>query len=364
MRILITVTNDLSYDRRMQRIALALCEQGHEVLMVGRVLPDSLPLRPWPWQEWRLRCWFRRGPFFYLEYNARLFVSLLREPFDALYTVDLDSMPGGLAAAWLRRKRRVFDAHEYFTETPEVCARPLVKTIWGAVARLGIPQYHAAITVGPALARIFEEKYGRPFVVIRNMPPAQNLSSPSRPRPLPGALLYQGALNEGRGIETLITAMAFLPDCTLTLVGEGDLSQSLRRMAAASPAAARIRFVGYVTPDRLAEQTAEAWLGLNLLERRGESYYYSLANKFFDFVQARVPVLTMSFPEYAALNRQHEVAVLLDRLEPFAVATVIRDLMNDPPRYARLCEACGRAGSEWVWEREREALRGIFQTTS
>ncbi|MFN4079282.1 MAG: glycosyltransferase [Saprospiraceae bacterium] len=361
MRIVITVTNDLSYDRRMQRIAGVLSRQGHQVLMLGRHLPDSPRLYPRPWAERRMRCFFRRGPLFYLEYNARLLALLLGEPFDALYTVDLDTMPGGLAAAWLRRKRRVFDAHEYFTETPEVTGRPVVKAIWGAVARLGIPLYHSAITVGPALARIFEEKYGRPFTVVRNMP----LALPRPPaRPHPGALLYQGALNEGRGLETMIAAMAYLPDCTLTLVGEGDLSDSLRRMAAAHPAAARIRFVGCATPDRLADWTAQAWLGLNLLEHRGESYYYSLANKFFDFVQAGTPVLTMNFPEYAALNRQHEVAILLDRLDPEAVSQAIRGLLDDPQRYARLCAACEVARREWVWEREAEALYGIFPADS
>ena len=363
MRIVITVTNDLSYDRRMQRIAGVLCRQGHQVLMLGRRLPESPPLRPHPWAERRMRCFFRRGALFYLEYNARLLALLLCEPFDALYTVDLDTMPGGLAAAWLRRKRRVFDAHEYFTETPEVTGRPVVKAIWGVVARLGIPLYHANITVGPALARIFEEKYGRPFVVVRNMPLALP-PAPARPRPLPGALLYQGALNEGRGLEAMITAMAYLPDCTLTLVGEGDLSDSLRRMAAAHPAAARIHFAGYATPDRLSDWTARAWLGLNLLEHRGESYYYSLANKFFDFVQAGTPVLTMNFPEDAALNRQYEVAILLDCLDPESVSQAIRSLLDDPRRYARLCAACEVACKEWVWEREAEALCGIFPLDS
>lgn len=77
-------------------------------------------------------------------------------------------------------------------------------------------------------------------------------------------------------------------------------------------------------------------------------------------MQAGTPVLTMNFPEYAALNRQHEVAILLDRLDPESVSQAIRSLLDDPQRYARLCAACELARKEWVWEREAEALCGIF----
>jgi hypothetical protein len=41
-----------------------------------------------------------------------------------------------------------------------------------------------------------------------------------------------------------------------------------------------------------------------------------LANKFFDYIQAGIPQVTMNFPEYAAINREYEVAVLIDDLEP------------------------------------------------
>ena len=45
-------------------------------------------------------------------------------------------------------------------------------------------------------------------------------------------LLYTGALNEGRGIETALAAMRRLDGVHLWLAGEGDLSEPLRRLAA------------------------------------------------------------------------------------------------------------------------------------
>ena len=43
-RIYFTVTNDLSYDQRMNRICSSLANAGYAVILVGRKLPGSIPL--------------------------------------------------------------------------------------------------------------------------------------------------------------------------------------------------------------------------------------------------------------------------------------------------------------------------------
>jgi glycosyltransferase involved in cell wall biosynthesis len=107
--------------------------------------------------------------------------------------------------------------------------------------------------------------------------------------------------------------------------------------------------------------TNQAWLGLNLLENKGLSYYYSLANKFFDCVQAGVPLLTMDFPEYRALNQVHRVAVLLERAEPGAIAEAISVLLNNPERYDALKAQCAEAAGIWNWEQEKPVLLAVWK---
>ena len=361
--LLFTVTNDLSYDQRMHRICGTLAAHGYSVTLVGRTLPHSIALEDRPFRQVRLRCRFRKGFLFYAEYNLRLFLFLMKTPCDAVCSIDLDTLPAGCLATLLRRKRRVFDAHEYFTQVPEVVGRPAVQFFWEMVARLCLPFYRHAYTVGPGLAKIFEEKYEVQFEVVRNVP-ASSQRSPVPPPHLPHSgvgLLYQGALNAGRGIETLLEAMQTLDNVQLWLAGEGDLSEELRRQADALGVAHKVTFLGYVKPDNLKALTAQAWLGLNLLENRGLSYYYSLANKFFDCVQAEVPVLTMNFPEYRALNAEHEVAVLLDELSPETVAAAVRHLLDDPATYQRLQTNCRAARAVWNWEREQEVLLKVWK---
>jgi glycosyltransferase involved in cell wall biosynthesis len=380
MTIIFSVTNDLTYDQRMHRICGSLAANGHAVTLVGRALSESIPLGNKAFGQKRLRCFFRKGFAFYAEFNLRLFFFLLFAKYDAVCSIDLDTLSAGCFASLLRGKKRVFDAHEYFTEVPEVVGRPFVKSFWEMVARICLPFYRHAYTVGPALAKIFEEKYNLKFGVVRNVasappsPPIRGgVASPPAPllverRVLPpplwggwGGLFYMGALNEGRGIETMLEAMQLLDDVHLHLAGEGDLSENLRRLAADLGVENKVTFLGYVPPSELQKLAAQAWLGLNLFENRGLSYYYSLANKFFGSVRAGVPVLTMNFPEYRALNAQHEVAILLDELTPRAMAAAVKNLLVNKDLYARLQKNCVAAREDWNWEKEEKVLLEIWR---
>lgn len=373
MKIICTVTNDLTYDRRMHRISKALAEEGHEVTLVGRRLPTSKPLGQQPFRQHRLRCFFQKGKLFYLEYNLRLTLWLFTRRYDATYSVDLDTLLPGLILKRLRRKRLVYDAHEYFTEVPEVVHRPITQWIWEQLARYAIPRTDVAFTVSPSLALVLSERYGRPFGVVRNLPPQQghfptlqeqaevrkryHLPQPQREQ---FVLLYQGALNEGRGLEATLDALAQCPHCVLWLAGEGDLSAAIRRKAQELALMDRVHFLGYVQPTDLPYLTPQAQLGVNLLAHKGLSYYYSLANKTFDYIQAEVPALHSNFPEYQALLAEHPVGVLVDGLSANAVAAAIQSLQTDAQRYAQLVAACRTAKTQLHWEAERLHLLDLI----
>lgn len=347
-RLVFPVTNDLSFDQRMQRVAGTLTEAGYAVTLVGFEKRWSVPLRPRPWREVRLRLPFRRGKAFYAVYNAALFAHLLRGPYDAVGAVDLDTLPAAWAAARLRGWPLAHDAHEYFTELPEVVDRPSVRAAWTRLAGWLYPAVRHHSTVSRGIAGALAERYGIAPAVFPNFPVLRPELRPAE-HPVPGHVLYQGTLNEGRGLEAAIRATR-LVDATLDLAGEGDLSEDLRRLAAAEGRDGAVRFLGYLEPDALREHTRHAWLGLNLLEARGQSYWLSLSNKFFDYVHAGLPQVAMAFPEYARFNAEHEVAVLLEEATPRAVAEAIAGLRADPARWARLRANCLRARRAWNWQ--------------
>lgn len=356
--ILCTVTNDLTYDQRMIRICTSLSAAGYGVQLIGRKRPNSKPLKDQPFEQHRLRCWFEQGKLFYLEYNIRLAFYLLTAKFDLICSVDLDTILPGLLASKIRRKPCIYDAHEYFTETPEVVRRPAIKRFWEMVAGLAIPRVNAAYTVGTELAEIFSNRYGKPFGVVRNVPFRQSEIA----RPLqPPIILYQGALNEGRGLEQTIYAMQQIEGAELWLAGEGDLSAALRQLTESLGLQRKVKFLGYLQPEDLRKVTLQATIGLNLLENLGLSYYYSLANKAFDYIQAGVPSIHMQFPEYQKLNEIHHTFILIDNLVPSAIAIAIQNLLQDKTLYQKLHANCLEARTQLTWEQEAAKLLDIYK---
>lgn len=359
-RIICTVINDLTYDQRMIRICTSLANAGYEVLLVGRKLPKSKPFIAQAFQQKRLNCLFNKGKLFYIEYNIRLFFFLLFARFDIICSIDLDTLLAGFGASRLKRAICVYDAHEYFTETPEVVHRPKVKRVWEWVAKSCIPRLKYAYTVCESLSEIFESRYGTRFEVIRNVPFRAVETAPKTPIKEPKILLYQGALNAGRGIEQMLYAMQGIEGAELWLAGEGDLSQFLRALKADLQLGDKVKFLGYVLPADLKNYTAQAYIGLNLLENLGLNYYYSLANKCFDYIQADVPAIHMDFPEYQKIMKQHQVGLLIPNLEVDNLRAAILTLLENETLYQQLKRNCKAAKEVYIWEKEAAKLLAFY----
>jgi len=358
-QIILTVTNDLNYDQRMIRICTSLSNAGYNVLLVGRIRSFSKPLVSRPFDQLRLNCFFNQGKLFYIEYNIRLLFFLFFRSFDIISAVDLDTLAPAYICAKIRRKICVYDAHEYFSEVPEVVNRPSVKRVWEALAQWLIPKIQHCYTVGQSLADELSARYQNTFAVIRNLPwrseiPATK-SSPNRP-----ILLYQGVLNDGRGLEAAIGALQQLKAVELWLAGEGDLSAELRTLAKESGVADRVQFLGYLTPEALKDLTPQATIGLNLLENKGLNYYYSLANKAFDYIQAGLPAIHMDFPEYRLLNEEYQIGKLIKDLKPESLQAAIEELLDNPQEYEKIRQNCRLAAQELTWEQEEKKLLQIY----
>ena len=197
-RIVLAVTNDLTFDQRMQKICRTLVAHHYEVELVGRALATSVPIAQEHYKQTRLSCWFTKGKLFYVEYNIRLFLYLLFTPAEAICAVDLDTIVPVVLAAKLKGSKIVYDAHEYFTEVPEVVRRPTIKKIWLWVERKFVPHAHLAYTVSPAIAGLFTEKFGKDFHVIMNVPEIKNQEQGAKNREEntktrdTNTILYQG----------------------------------------------------------------------------------------------------------------------------------------------------------------------------
>ncbi len=325
------------------------------VRLIGRKNKRSPILSKYTFDAQEISCFFRKGKFFYLEFNFRLFWRLLFTKADIFGAVDLDTILPVLSAAWLKRKKTTYDAHEYFTEVPEVYERPVTKKIWKWVERFALPKIDAHYTVTESISGLFKEEYNLNFSVIRNVSPFKKNRSVAAGKKF---ILYQGALNTGRGLEQLIEAMASL-DLELKIAGRGDVEKELYALVEKPELRHKVTFLGFLNPDQLDEIASQAFLGYNLLENHGKSYFYSLANKTFDYMQAGLPVLCCPFPEYQALEKEHRF-IYFTELTVSDIISSVNFLLNNPGDYNLLKKSALDAKLLLNWEMEQVKLTRVY----
>jgi glycosyltransferase involved in cell wall biosynthesis len=358
MKIFCAVTNDLSYDQRMIRICTSLAGAGHEVVLVGRRLKNSVPLIPQPFGQKRLSCIFNKGKLFYAEYNIRLLLYLLFTKMDCICAVDLDTILPCFLASKQKKIPRVYDAHELFCEMKEIVSRPAVYRFWKKIEQFAVPRFANGYTVNEPIAAIFNKEYGVHYQVIKNVPMLE-----SQPPAMPAdkkTLLYQGAVNEGRCFETLIPAMQNV-NATLLIYGEGNFLQQAKQLAQQYQLTDKVIFKGNVSPAQLKAITPSAYIGINLVENNGLSNYLSLANKFFDYMHAGVPQLCVNYPAYTAINQPLPVALLTADMSAENIALQLNNLLHNEVLYQTLKTNCLQAKQLYHWQLEEKTLIPFYQ---
>nr|WP_320037039.1 glycosyltransferase family 4 protein [uncultured Bacteroides sp.] len=370
-RVLVSVSNDLVTDQRVGKVSASLQRNGYDVLLIGCIKKERNPLNR-PYKTYRFNLFFRKKFIFYLEYNLRLLFVLLFKRKDILLCNDTDALPANFIAAKLCKVPLVFDAHELFPEVPELADRPRVKRVWKKIEDDFFPHLKNSYTVCQSIAEYYKQKYGITMGVVRNIPnidtTPSSINSAERKRisllpSLEGKklLLYQGAINVGRGVDWLINAMPYLDNCILCICGDGDLLQEMETLTKEKQLEERVIFTGRLPFEELSQYTGIADLGFVLLENMGLSYYYSLPNRIFDYMKYGVPVLASNLPEIARIVETHQTGRLISHYEPEYLAKVILEMLKEwqdkPEDKAQLKEL----SKEYCWENEEKVMLEIVR---
>ncbi len=356
--ILFTVTNDLVYDQRIQRICSALSEEGYRCTLIGRQKRDSAPLQEHVFEQRRINCWFEKGKAFYLEYNLRLLFFLLFRKIDAICAIDLDTALPVYLVCRLRRKPFIFDSHEYFSELEEVITRPMVHRIWQWVEQFIMRRFDMGYTISVGYAKLFKTRYNANLEVVRNVPVLRKVAH--REPSSPPYLIYQGALNIGRGLEESILAMKSIDGMTLRIYGNGPIREKLEELIRDQELKGKVTLCGALPPDELRKETARAFAGLTLFSDTGLHHQHSLANRFFDYIHAGIPQIAIDHAEYHAFNDQYSIARLIASATPEAITEAINELRTESITYEQLRSNCQLAAEENNWQKESQKLLSIY----
>ena len=349
-------------DNRVHKVAVSLKKMGFEPVLIGRLLPESHPVER-DYQTHRMKLLLRKGAMFYLEYNLRLFLYLLKSEIDVFVSNDLDTLPANYLASRIKHKPLIYDSHEYFTEVPELIGRPVVKAIWSRLEKLLVPKVDAAYTVCNSIAEVYQDLYKIDFKVVRNLPVCSMFQEPKHQEKVPDqpkVILYQGALNLGRGVGAAIRSMAYLEGVELWLAGDGDLAIQLKELVVEMSLESKVKFLGRLPLHQLSEITQQADLGISLEEDLGLNYRFALPNKLFDYIQAGVPVLVSNLPEMMQIVEHYQIGAIAETHQRKVLAELMRDALFDEEKRRVWKQNLRKAAKELCWENEEKVLSDIY----
>ena len=285
---------------------------------------------------------------------------------EVVHAHDLNTLWAGTVVKRRTGAKLVYDSHELAT------ARNRMGPWWRRWARYwerrGVPHADEIIMAAPGYADAARRLYGVESTVILNVPEIQvpvtggwdlreELDLP-RDRHV---VVYQGSIQENRGIEQVIDAMEYVPDAVLVVIGYGYYRPMLERMVRERGWTDRVRFFGPVPNQDLINWTASADLGVCCIVGTSPSYFHSLPNKLFEYLMAGVPVIASDFPGMGGITRQADVGEVCDPQDPGSIASAVLRVLEDPQARERYERNAKAAVERYNWAVEAERLAGIYE---
>lgn len=297
--------------------------------------------------------------------HAGLLWHLTRCRADVVHAHDVNTLPTAWLAAVFSGASLVYDAHEISTSREGYASfRKLV----AVVEKVLMPRANGTITTTVARAKFFARAYGveRP-VVLQNRPRRQQVLASNRirvelglVRPWP-IIVYQGGVQQGRGLERLARVALDVPDAYFVFIGGGRLDASLRSIVAELRLEERVRFIPTVALAELPSYTASADIGVQPIENTCLNHYTTDSNKLFEYVQAGLPIVASDLPEIRRVVRKHDLGLLVPPGNSAALSAALRELLADKGKREHYATQARKASAALSWESQEHELVALYE---
>jgi len=293
-----------------------------------------------------------------------LIAKMVRSRPDIVHAHDVNTLPTAWLAAVLTRSPLVYDAHEISTDREGYAS---FRSLVGWVEKRLMPRAAGTITTTDTRAKFFARAYGIPRpLVLQNRPRLTVVEYSQRIReelqldkPWP-IVLYQGGLQQGRGLEALVDAAVQVRNAYFVFIGGGRLESVLKDRTVALQLESRVHFIPTVSLQQLPYYTASADIGVQPIENTCLNHFSTDSNKLFEYVVAGLPVVASSLPEIRKVVRTHDLGLLVHPGNTGELVAALDKLVADPALRAHYHANASRAAKQLNWEEQEHRLVKLY----
>lgn len=309
------------------------------------------------------------GVFSFKKFSAstiptRLFRRLGKEKYTNIVVNDIDLL--GLATSISEEQSKLnnnlrlhLDLHEFHTWTSNshypILSKKLENYHSWLCSLISSKAITSISTVNSGIAELYKQQYEITMpAVIRNSKTLLVLK-PSIVDPENIRLVYHGYAELSRGLKELIESSAHLEkrfSLSLMLTGNAAVIQQLKDLA--NKHNPNINFVNSVPMD-LVSQTLNAFdVSLAFFPPVNQSFLYALPNKFFEAIQARIPIVAGESPEMASLIRNFKLGWIVKDWQYESLISLINSLSIEEINLAK--QNVDKSSKEFSSDTDREAF--------
>src|SRR5699024_1583326 len=216
-----------------------------------------------------------------------------RQDADIYHSHDLNTLLQGIAGAKLRRDQKplIYDSHEVQTSRThysfeqiyriEKCLLKFADHV--IVENSTRADYHRRLyKKRPTPVHNYSEYYD--IDEVEAYPIRQEFDIPESEK----IVLYQGGMQEGRGLFKLLDAFKDTEGARLIMIGDGKERLNLINYHKELGLGHKVHFIQRVPYKELRRYTKAADLGIQFLENTNFNHYSASSNKLFEYIMAHV----------------------------------------------------------------------------
>ncbi|MEY8498738.1 glycosyltransferase [Enterococcus avium] len=218
-------------------------------------------------------------------------------------------------------------------------------------------------------AKYTQEKYHRNIHILHNYPlyydvqqipkgKLYELIGVSQDVPI---FLYQGGIQEGRGLNNILEAAKYIDDGVFVFIGNGKKKEELKERTKKMNLNGKVIFLDKVPYSKLKLYTADAFLGFQVIQDTCFNHYSASSNKLFEYILSEVPVIGSNLPEISKVLKNEKVGILVNPEIVGELVEAINFLLTNRNEYLNIKKNCQIAKHNYTWNNEQKHLLAIYE---
>ena len=136
--------------------------------------------------------------------------------------------------------------------------------------------------------------------------------------------------------------------------------EELKEKAAKFSGADRLHFVPYVAPEEVVPYISTATVGISPLPADVVNYDLALPNKLFDYMQAKLPIISSDCFEVSELLSKYPLGEVFDWQDPKALAAAVKAAIEKKSEISQVYESLATELEKFTWEYQEVELEKAY----